>query len=308
MGFTIAFADNKQFSAIAVNGRNSMISSISDLIKNSNREIFEIIFDGNIIAEEDIRYYYLNPNNASTIIITDDSGNQYTHLDYVIPVKFSKEYVNDKIRITLILAQLTEVDKTLRNLSGDKNYVGTELEVAIAKKIDEISTACNVAIEAGVDYNDEHYSLTSQDQTNILAWGNRASNGMYVPYHADGQHCRPYSPDEFTGLVETAIGHIAQHTTYCNLLMRWIETLTDITEIEAVVYGETALTGTYLEEYMTNMELLVSGKVENEEENIETDIDTENENIINNDNNDISNTETETTDTILEMDNINEQY
>lgn len=265
----ITFADNKSFEVITVNGRHNMTTSVSDIITDSNRNIFEIIFDGNIVAEEDVKYYYLNPNNASTIIITDDSGNQYTHLDYVIPVKFSKEYANDKIKITLILAQLTEVDKTLRNLSGDKNYVGTELEVAIAKKVDEVSTACNVAIEAGVDYNGEHYSLTSQDQTNILAWGNRASNGMYVPYHADGQHCRPYSPDEFTGLVETAIGHIAQHTTYCNLLMRWIETLTDIAEIEAVVYGETALVDTYLEEYNANMALLVSGVVE--VENMGTD-------------------------------------
>lgn len=272
---TITFADNKSFEIIAVNGRHNTTTSVVDLINDSNRNIFEIIFDGNIVTEEDVRYYYLNPNNASTIVITDDSGNQYTHLDYVIPVKFSKEYVNDKIKITLILAQLTEVDKTLRNLSGDKIYVGTELEVAIAKKIDEVSTACNVAIEAGVDYNGEHYSLTPQDQTNILAWGNRANNGMYVPYHADGKHCRPYSPDEFTGLVETAIGHIAQHTTYCNLLMRWIETLTDIAEIEAVVYGETALTDIYLEEYMTNMELLVSGKVEDgkeSEEDVEVDI------------------------------------
>lgn len=296
----ITFADNKSFEVIAVNGRYNMTTSVSDIIADSNRNIFEIIFDGNIVTEEDAKYYYLNPNNASTIIITDDSGNQYTHLDYIIPVKFSKEYADDKIKITLILAQLTEVDKTLRNLSGDKNYVGTELEVAIAKKVDEISTACNVAIEAGVDYNGEHYSLTSQDQTNILAWGNRASNGMYVPYHADGEHCRPYSPDEFTGLVETAIGHIAQHTTYCNLLMRWIETLTDIAEIEAVVYGETTLTGTYLEEYMTNMELLVSGVVENPEEN-EEDIETDAEPDTNVE---VDNTETENT--IPETDDVGE--
>lgn len=296
----ITFADNKSFEIIAVNGRYNTTTSVADLINDSNRNIFEIIFDGNIVTEEDVKYYYLNPNNASTIIITDDSDNQYTHLDYIIPVKFSKEYVNDKVKITLILAQLTEVDKTLRSLSGDKTYVGTELDVAIAKKVDEISTACNIAIEAGVDYNDEHYSLTSQDQTNILAWGNRANNGMYVPYHADGKHCRPYSPDEFTGLVETAIGHIAQHTTYCNLLMRWIETLTDIAEIEAVVYGETALTGTYLEEYITNMELLVSGKVENPEENEEgIEIDTEPDTNV-----EVDNTETENT--IPETDDVGE--
>ena len=176
------------------------------------------------------------------------------------------EYVDGNANpyVIMRLAKLNETDKTLREVAGmTKVYTGSELEVAIAKKVDEVSAACNVAIEAGVDYNEEHYSLTSQDQTNILAWGNRASNGLYVPYHADGQHCRPYSPEEFTGLVEAAIGHIAHHTTYCNLLMRWIETLTDVNEINTVVYGETELTGTYLEEYNANMALLVSGVVDN---------------------------------------------
>lgn len=263
---TITFANNKTFPVVVINGKHNITSSTRDLITDSNRNIFEIIFDGNTVAEDDIKYYYLNPNNAVTIIITDDNGNQYTHLDYIIPVKFSKEYSGETSRIVLVLAQLTEVDKTLRELTEDKVYVGTDLEVAIAKKIDEVSMICNMAIEAGVDYNDEHYSLTAQDQTNILCWGNRAEKGMYVPYHADGQHCRPYSPDEFAGVLNAAIGHIAHHTTYCNLLMRWIETLTDITEIESVVYGETPLIDEYLDEYNSNMALLITETNQDETE------------------------------------------
>lgn len=264
---TITFADNIVHSALATYGRTELVSSLPDLIAKSDRNILEIHFDSTVLDKDSVFIYYKNATElAHTITIVDDEGQSYTHLDYVIPVKFSFEYFGSETnpRIVLVLAQLTETDKSLREVAGmTKVYTGTELEIAIAKKVDEVSTACNIAIETGVDYDEEHYSLTSQDQTNILAWGNRASNGMYVPYHADGQHCRPYSPEEFTGLVEAAIGHIAHHTTYCNLLMRWIETLTDVDEINAVVYGETELTGTYLEEYNANMVLLVSGVVDN---------------------------------------------
>ena len=132
------------------------------------------------------------------------------------------------------------------------------IELLITNKKAELSKACQNSIYAGIDYNGFHYSLTDQDQTNIIVWSNVAEKGATVPYHADGEHCRAYTPEEFLGLTASATGHIAHHTTYCNLLMRWIETLTSANEINAVVYGETQLTGIYLEEYNANMALINS--------------------------------------------------
>lgn len=264
---TIKFTDNITYPVLSIMGRTELVSSLPDLIAKSDRNIMEIHFDSTVLDKDGVFLYYKNATELTHIItIVDDKGQTYTHLDYVIPVKYSLEYFGNETnpRIVLVLAQLTETDKSLREVAGmTKVYTGTELEIAIAKKVDEVSKDCNIAIEAGVDYNGEHYSLTDEDRDNILAWGNRASKGFYVPYHADGKHCRPYSPQDFTGLVEAAVGHIAHHATYCNLLMRWIETLTDVNEISTVVYGKTELTGVYLDEYNTNIALLVSGEVDN---------------------------------------------
>ena len=136
------------------------------------------------------------------------------------------------------------------------DQVTPSLEEVKSSKLKELSTACNQIIYAGIDYNNEHYSLTDQDQTNIIVCASVAEKGKSVPYHADGKHCRPYTSEEFLGLYAAATTHITHNTTYCNLLMRWVETLETVDQVNAVVYGETQLTGSYLEEYNVNMALL----------------------------------------------------
>lgn len=254
---TITFADNKSFSFLVAYGRNEVTNSLADIISKTDREVLEIHFASTGVDMGDLQDYYINPDEKThTITITDEEGNSFVHCDYVIPLKFGMEYVgNDpNPHIILALAQLNETDKTLREVAGKvKVYSGTELEIAIAKTCDLMSETCEATIVAGIDYNDEHYSLTSQDQTNILCWRGVASGGQAVPYHADGKHCRMYDAEEFVGLSNACIGHITHNTTYCNLLMRWIETLTDPAEIYAIVYGETVLPDEYLEEYNTVM-------------------------------------------------------
>jgi hypothetical protein len=221
----------------------------------------EIHFSVLDVDENYIKYCFLHPEErTSTLVITDDEGSSFVHKDYLIGVKFSTEYVgtDPNPHIILVLAQLNETDKSLRKVAGAvKVYTGTDVEIAIAKKLDELSSACHKTIEVGVDYNGSHYSLTEQDQTNILAWSSRANAGKSVPYHADDEFCRPYSAEEFTGLVNAAIGLIAHNTTYCNMLMNYVKTLTDITEINAIKYGVTELVDEYLDKYNENMALLI---------------------------------------------------
>lgn len=274
----ITFADNNSFDLIVAKGAGDIIFSPQDLIAKGERDVIEFHFDSTKYNMDQLTPYFINADDLThTITLTDDSGSIYVHTDYVIRLKFGLDYIDGEVnpRIILRLGQLTETDKTLRAVAGKvKVYTGTELEIAIAKKCDEVSAACESTIEAGIDYNDEHYSLTSQDQTNILCWRGVASSGSGVPYHADGKHCRMYTAEEFVALSNTAIAHITHNTTYCNLLMRWIETLTDLEQIHDVVYGETALTGTYLEEYNTVMNAITGGAPDNNtttEENESTD-------------------------------------
>lgn len=119
----------------------------------------------------------------------------------------------------------------------------------IAQKKSELSAECEKVIVAGVDVGDAHYSLTIEDQANILALTPLAQAGSSVFYHSDSNMCCEYSPDEFNKIVNAATVFKTLQTTYCNLLMRQVEAMTDAEEVKAVKYGVTELTGEFAERY-----------------------------------------------------------
>ena len=127
----------------------------------------------------------------------------------------------------------------------------------ISQKKAELSEECEKVIVAGVDVGDAHYSLTIEDQANILAWMAVAQTGKAVPYHQDGQPCRIYSAEEFMEVANAAVAFKTAQTTYCNLLMRQVEAMTDVDEVKAVKYGVTQLEGEYAEQYQIIMASLV---------------------------------------------------
>ena len=131
------------------------------------------------------------------------------------------------------------------------------LERIISQKKSELSAECEKTIVAGVDVGDAHYSLTIEDQANILAWMAVAQTGKAVPYHQDGQPCRIYTAEEFMKVANAAVAFKTAQTTYCNLLMRQVEAMTDVDEVKTVKYGITQLEGEYAEQYQVIMASLV---------------------------------------------------
>lgn len=132
---------------------------------------------------------------------------------------------------------------------SDVVETGEPIENVISQKKSELSEACEAAIIAGVDVGDAHYSLTIEDQANILALTPLAQAGSSVFYHSDGSMCREYSSQEFNEIVIAATIFKTLQTTYCNLLMRQVETMTNAEEVKAVEYGVTELTGEFAERY-----------------------------------------------------------
>ena len=122
-------------------------------------------------------------------------------------------------------------------------------EDIIPTKKEELSKACEATIIAGVDVGDAHYSLTIEDQANILALTPLAQAGNSVFYHSDSNMCCEYSPDEFNKIVNAVTAHKTLQTTYCNLLMRQVEEMSDVEEVKAVEYGKTELIGKFKERY-----------------------------------------------------------
>ena len=147
-----------------------------------------------------------------------------------------------------------------RGFYENPDYGNHILEEAIISKKKEISTACENAIITGCDVGDEHYSLSLEDQANILAWMAVAQTGKSVPYHCDGKPCRVYSAEEFMQVANTAVAYKTHHTTYCNLLMRQIEEMTDLEEVNSVQYGVTQLNEKYQSQYEDIMKSLTEGE------------------------------------------------
>ena len=131
------------------------------------------------------------------------------------------------------------------------------IDKVISQKKAELSAECERVIVAGVDVGDAHYSLTIEDQANILAWMAVAQMGKSVPYHQDEQSCRIYTAEEFMEVANAAVAFKTAQTTYCNLLMRQVEAMTNVDEVKAVKYGITRLEGDYAEQYQIIMASLV---------------------------------------------------
>ena len=112
-----------------------------------------------------------------------------------------------------------------------------------SSKITEMSRICNQVIEAGFDLqlsdgNTHHFSLTTQDQINLISLGSMAANGMEaIPYHADGEICRFYTAEEITTILAQATAFKIYHTTYYNALKNYINSLDTIEAIAAITYG-----------------------------------------------------------------------
>ncbi len=120
-------------------------------------------------------------------------------------------------------------------------YVPTLDEVKAAK-LQEVGMACEQTIYAGVDValpdGMEHFSLTEKDQLNLFGkQAQMAAGAERFEYHQDGHSCRYYTKEEMLLIVETALGFVTYHTTYCNALNIWVSSMEDADAVNAVVYG-----------------------------------------------------------------------
>lgn len=110
-------------------------------------------------------------------------------------------------------------------------------------KISEMSASCNSVITRGFDVElsdkeKHHFSLTVQDQLNLITLSSLATAGeTVIPYHADGEICREYSAEDISLIVNAATAFKTYHVTYFNSLKVYIKALSDISQISQIKYG-----------------------------------------------------------------------
>lgn len=103
--------------------------------------------------------------------------------------------------------------------------------------------ACAAAITGGVDVTlgdgeTYHFSLTLEDQLNLMNLQSMADAGAeQLPYHADGEDCRYYNPEDFHTITQAATRWKMYQESYFNSLRGYISSLETQTQLEAVRYG-----------------------------------------------------------------------
>ena len=118
-----------------------------------------------------------------------------------------------------------------------------QMETLRAKKLEEVSDACEAAITAGIDVllgdgTQEHFSLEVPDQSNIDSIFNAVLLGATAyPYHADGKQCKLYSAADIVTLYTAKQSTITQKTTYNNSLRQWISRETSLEVLKGISYG-----------------------------------------------------------------------
>ena len=178
---------------------------------------------------------YNNQYYRSTWMKTPHTLYDYTEVS-VLPIT-EDEYIafRHAIETNDVIQEDTEDEEEIQPTIDPVEQ--ESIEFIRSSKIAEMSHICRQTIESGFDLNDEHFSLDTQDQLNLITLSALADTQEYIPYHADGQLCRFYSAAEIKTVVAAATQFKMYHTTYYNALKAYINSLNTIEEITAIYYG-----------------------------------------------------------------------
>ena len=115
------------------------------------------------------------------------------------------------------------------------------LEFVRESKINAMNYTCRQTIENGFDLiirgETHHFSLTMQDQLNLMTLKELAKTESLIPYHADGELSIFYTSEEINDIVSAANTFKIEQTTYYNALKNYINALDNIQDIAAITYG-----------------------------------------------------------------------
>lgn len=210
---------------------------------------------GAISSNDFIRYQAFN----DCFLFCDETKGEYVAYNgalyrstWMRPITMLQDY----IEVTIV--EITEEEYQILRAAIDNNETividgeddepieeeeepSIELEFVRTSKINEMSMACRRTIEAGFDLalrgEAHHFSLTTQDQLNLISLSAMTQKQNLIPYHADGEECIFYTSDEINLIVETAANLKMYQTTYFNSLKNYINALDTIQAIAAIEYG-----------------------------------------------------------------------
>ena len=105
-----------------------------------------------------------------------------------------------------------------------------------------MKTECNKMITNGFDVElsdnqSHHFSLTVQDQLNLITSSQMVADGAEtIPYHADGELCKYYTSEDMEKIIAKANAFKTYHVAYFNSLKTYIGSLRSMTKVAAITY------------------------------------------------------------------------
>lgn len=227
---------------------------------------YKLLNDGEFIGvgtSYDLRKFQLK---HSILLTSDDESAQYIQIDDKLYRDdwFSPTITEllDYTTVKIIVIEKDEYDTLFEAIETGKEIEITDeepdiqeelpqidpdeevtIEYVKAVKSAEMSATCNKIITNGFDAilsdgENHHFSLTIQDQLNLITLSSMVASGeTVIPYHADGELCKGYSVEDITTIINTATSFKTYHVTYFNSLKVYIDSMNDINTVNNVVYG-----------------------------------------------------------------------
>ncbi len=131
-------------------------------------------------------------------------------------------------------------------LNSDSEIVADKSKLTDYKQeaIANLSKICQSKIVDGFkiilsDGESYHFSLTAEDQLNLLSIENQLNAGAQtVLFHATGMPCRLFYREDMLKVIKAFRNHVLYHTTYFNVAKQYINSLADDRKIELFAYGD----------------------------------------------------------------------
>ena len=174
-----------------------------------------------------VAYEYDYPSyiEASILPISEDEYNAFIHAEESNEEITAIEEEEEELEQEVVLDPVTL----------------NELDYLRSSKIKEMSQACKATIEAGFDLElrgeTRHFSLTTQDQLNLMSLSVLAQDQTLIPYHADGEAYEFYTANEINSIITAANELKNYNTAYYNSLKAYLNSLQTIEDIAAITYG-----------------------------------------------------------------------
>lgn len=237
-------------------------------IINSDRQIVDVLID------EEISYVRFQQRNKLLVNCSKDEAQGFLSYDLLNlyrtedMIKFPSNCNNYQYE-EVTLKEITEDDYNILRKALDENKPiepepepapepepepepspepdeevdDNTLELVKTSKVSEMSKACNKVITNGFDVvlsdgKSHHFSLTTQDQLNLITLTGLVSSGeTSIAYHADNELCKFYSAKDIACITNYATQFKTYHVSYFNSLKAYIEALEDVKEISSIEYG-----------------------------------------------------------------------